>query len=94
MSDITISDFYCVFCGKKGIPIPRKNGQAREGGHLKKMYCLNCKRETNMAEIKGYGFYTKTFFDKERKFNNFDKEGNRILEIGQFKSKLNALGEL
>ena len=47
-----------------------------------------------MVEIKGYGFYTKAFFDKERKFNNFDKEGNRILEIGQFKSKLNALGEL
>ena len=29
----TTSDFYCLKCGKKGIPIARKIGSQREAGH-------------------------------------------------------------
>ncbi len=40
--NMTVSDFYCTKCGRKGIPIARKQGQQREPGHLKKLYCLAC----------------------------------------------------
>ncbi len=45
------SEFYCTCCGKKGLPVPRKNAKAREVGHLKKLYCIYCQKEVNHAEI-------------------------------------------
>lgn len=50
----TISDFYCTCCGNKGMPIPRKMSRQREEGHLKKMYCIHCKRDTNHLEFRGF----------------------------------------
>ena len=35
----TQSKFFCTKCGKEGIPVQRKCGQDREGGHLKKLSC-------------------------------------------------------
>ena len=35
---ITQSRFFCTKCGREGIPVHRKKGQQREGGHLKKLY--------------------------------------------------------
>ena len=32
-------------CREKGIPIARNKGQYKKPGHLKKLYCLNCKKE-------------------------------------------------
>ena len=56
----TISDFYCTCCGKKGMPAPRKMSKQREVGHLKKMYCIYCKMETNHREIRPFDYdYTK-----------------------------------
>ena len=49
---IQISNFYCEVCGTKGIPIPRNKGKQRESFHKKKLYCLNCKMETNHIECK------------------------------------------
>ena len=49
--NITLSDFYCTKCGMKGIPVFRTIGQEREPGHLKKLFCLHCQEETNMAEV-------------------------------------------
>lgn len=46
------SSFYCTECGNKGIPVIRKKGQLRKSGHLKKLYCLHCRKETNHVEIK------------------------------------------
>ena len=66
-----ISDFYCTCCGHKGIPVWRKNGQAREPGHLKKMFCLYCQKETNMVEIKQNGKYTLEDFLYEYNGGNF-----------------------
>lgn len=66
MGKSTISDFFCVECGNKGISCPRKNGQQREAGHLKKLYCIFCQKETNHAEVKPFGSsYTKEDFDLE-----------------------------
>lgn len=48
----TISDFYCINCGKKGIPVWRKRARLREPGHRKALYCTNCKRTINHVEIR------------------------------------------
>ena len=32
------SEFYCTKCGKRGFDIPRKRGQEREAGHLKRLW--------------------------------------------------------
>ena len=74
---MTISDFYCTICGKKGIPIVRKPGQQKEAGHLKKLFCLNCQKETNHAEIRPFGSYTLNDFQEEFKLGRF-VEGNKI----------------
>ncbi|MBR4605045.1 MAG: hypothetical protein IKO41_02300 [Lachnospiraceae bacterium] len=71
-------EFYCTICGNKGIPVCR-TGRVRETGHLKKLYCLFCNRETNHAEcISGTG-YDSEMFQKEKEAGNFNSEGTRIL---------------
>lgn len=45
-------DFYCINCGKKGIPISRQNGHKREAFHRKWMYCPNCKHTVNHIECR------------------------------------------
>lgn len=44
-------DFYCLKCGKKGIPIQRNKGHMHGKNHRKKLYCLNCHCEVNHIEI-------------------------------------------
>lgn len=66
-----ISDFYCTQCGKKGIPIPRKNGNQRERGHLKKIFCIYCNEEVNHVEIRPFGSYTLEDFEEEFKLGRF-----------------------
>lgn len=83
-----ISKFYCTGCGKEGMPIHRKTGQARENGHLKRIYCLNCGCEQNMAEVKPFGKYQLADFVLEFTYGNFDEEGNRKLPYKQFERNL------
>ena len=52
----TISTFKCTECGKEGIPISRKQNNQRESGHLKKIYCVHCKKETNHVEIREFDY--------------------------------------
>lgn len=66
-----ISEFYCTYCGKKGLPVIRKEGRKREGGHLKKLYCLNCQKETNHVEICPNSDYTYENFLQEYSNGNF-----------------------
>jgi hypothetical protein len=47
-------DFYCLNCGKKGIPIARKRGHQHSNGHYKKLFCLYCNEEINHFECKNY----------------------------------------
>jgi hypothetical protein len=78
-----ISDLYCTACGSRGIPIPRKKGAEREGGHLKKLFCLKCQKEVNHVECKGSYTYNDFLFEFEN--HNFDENGNRIRTYGQLK---------
>lgn len=75
------SRFFCTHCGREGMPIQRKKGQLREPGHLKKLYCIYCKEETNHAEIRDIGGYNIEDFQDEFKCGRFI-DGNRI-EIEQ-----------
>ena len=46
------SDFYCMKCGRKGLPVQRPEAKKREAFHRKKLYCYNCKTEVNHIECK------------------------------------------
>ena len=46
------SDFYCIQCGNRGIPISRPNSLKRGKMHRKKLYCCTCKEEINHIECK------------------------------------------
>ena len=80
------SEFWCTKCGKKGLPVWRKIGQAREDGHLKKLYCFNCKMETNHVECKSITPYSYEDFKLEYEYNNFTENGQRIYTLKQLKS--------
>ena len=75
--NMTPSRFFCTRCGREGIPIQRKKGQEREGGHLKKLYCMYCKQEVNHAEIREIGGYDVEDFKQEYNLGRF-VDGNRI----------------
>lgn len=74
---LSFSDFYCVECGKKGIPIVRNIGAQRESGHLKNLFCIYCGKECNHAEIRPGSNYTYEDFMREFKMGRF-VDGKRI----------------
>jgi hypothetical protein len=84
---ITDEEFYCCKCGKRGIPISRQKGKARKPGHLKKIWCLNCKEEVNHVECQPLSNYTKDEFELEFG-KNFDENFQRILPFKQFRHEL------
>jgi hypothetical protein len=86
---IVMDDFYCTQCGNKGIPIPRQPGGERAGGHLKRLWCLHCKKETNHVECRPGTKYTYEDFLLERKYNNFNKDGTRKYEYGILRGLIN-----
>lgn len=47
-----IHDFYCLNCGQRNIPLPRKESHCHNKFHRKKLYCYKCKTEVNMIEIR------------------------------------------
>lgn len=46
------SDFYCIQCGNKSLPLARKKSLQKEKFHRKKLYCYHCKEECNHIECK------------------------------------------
>ena len=62
-----VHEFYCTQCGERGIPVYRKYGQFRKVGHLKKLYCLSCGKETNHAECISASKYDSNMFFEEYK---------------------------
>ena len=91
--NLFLSDLYCTKCGLKSIPIFRQAGKEREPGHLKKVFCVHCQEETNMAEIRPYGTYNLNDFWAEYEYGNFDKNGNRKEPWKQFIGKVTG-GEI
>ena len=52
MSKMSKHNFYCMYCGKTGIPLARKQSFKHERFHRKKLYCPWCKTEVNHIECK------------------------------------------
>ncbi len=73
--NFSLSDFYCTECGKKGLSIPRKHGQARETGHIKDLLCIYCNKRTKHIEVSETGSYS--YFDFIEDFNDgvFKEDG-------------------
>ena len=46
------SEFWCINCGKKGIPIMRERSCRRGRGHRKGLYCVNCRMVINHVETR------------------------------------------
>lgn len=44
--------FYCINCGREGLPLMRQVGHQHEWMHRKKLYCPWCKVEINHIECK------------------------------------------
>lgn len=64
-------DFYCIKCGKKGIPLSRKVGFQHSKFHRKKLYCIYCGMEVNHIECKTYEDVENFLQDfKEGKFKD------------------------
>lgn len=42
--------FFCINCGKEGIPVYRSLAKQRGKMHKKKLYCIYCGQEMNMVE--------------------------------------------
>ena len=57
-------------------------------GHLKNLYCLNCEKENNFAEVRPFGEYNYEDFELEFKNGNFNLDGTRKLPYKQFLAKL------
>ena len=84
---------YCTSCGHKGIDIARRPGKYREPGHLKRLYCVHCKREVNHVEIRPfYSDYNKQDFELEMKYHNFDENGERIIPYRILRGELKQKG--
>lgn len=47
-----IHRFFCLKCGKEGLPLPRKVGHQHKRLHYKKLYCPWCKEEVNHVECR------------------------------------------
>lgn len=86
---IITDDFYCTQCHNKGIPIPRKPGAEREAGHLKRLYCIYCGKETNHVECRANTKYTYYDFLTEVEYNNFNSDGTRKYQYRILKGMIN-----
>ena len=62
---------------KKECQFKEKLDKKEKHGHLKKLYCIYCQRETNHAEIREIGGYNEEDFKQEYNLGRFI-DGNRI----------------
>ncbi len=78
-------EFYCTRCGKKGIPLGKEIEKTEEEGRLQRLFCFSCNKETNHAEVVRGSRYDKKIFIDELKSGNFDKQGNRLIPLKEWK---------
>ena len=64
--------FYCLNCGKKGIPIWRNKGHLHSKNHRKALYCPYCQVEVNHMEVRNVEEFEK--FRQDFENGNFIEE--------------------
>ena len=67
--------FFCMRCGKEGIPILRKVNHKHSKHHRKKLWCPTCKMEVNFIEC-----------SSDQEIQEFKEQ----FENGAYKEKLEA----
>lgn len=79
MASINHHNFYCMKCGKSGIPLARKKSLQHPRFHRKKLYCPWCKMTVNHIECKTDEdiYIFKEQFEK----GEFQKEMEESLEF-------------
>lgn len=65
--------FFCIICGRAGIPLQRNRGFRKGQFHRKKLYCPWCHEMTNCVEVRN--------LEEEEKFTNDFKEGKFLEEV-------------
>lgn len=83
-------EFYCIKCGKRGIPLSRKTGFQKERFHRKKLFCLYCKEEVNHIECKNYedvNEFKQNFLEGVYK-DEAEKSISYVRTSGQWKNNL------
>lgn len=65
--------FFCMNCGREGVPIFRKAGKEKGKFHRKRLYCPWCKIECNHIEVRN---------DQEK------YEFLQLFQQGEFKNEL------
>lgn len=70
---VSMSDFYCTECGKRGLSCMRADSRKRKAGHLKKLWCPYCNKETNHVEVRAdkSSAYTVADFYEEYNLGRF-----------------------
>ena len=81
MNSYETHQFYCINCGKAGIPLPRMSARNRERGHKKALYCPWCKKLVNHVECTNEEDVEKFLKDfSEGKYIEEAKESISFLE--------------
>ena len=52
MANYTEHSFYCINCGRRGIPVQRRDSHNHSKHHRKKLWCIYCGREFNHIECR------------------------------------------
>lgn len=52
MANYETHNFFCLQCGKPGVPVMRKIGKQHGAFHRKRLYCPWCKVEINHVEVR------------------------------------------
>lgn len=75
------SEFYCINCGQRGLPLLRPRSHRREKFHRKKLYCPHCRLTINHVECKNEAevYEFKQMFENDE----FQQEAiHSIMECG------------
>ena len=70
-----LSEFWCIKCGRKGIPILRNRGNVKEKGHRKALYCITCKETINHIETRNEE--EERIFQEEFTAGKYEEEAER-----------------
>ena len=67
---IHYSNCYCLDCNYS-FPISRVNTRTREKGHLKSLYCPNCREITRHIEIRDCDFEEEARFSRRKSWQRY-----------------------
>ena len=77
-------DFYCLYCGKKSLPLMRKQNHKHEKFHRKVLFCPHCGQVVNHIEITNDE--ERNWFIEHFEAGDFTSEAIRSIEFERLRS--------